>query len=109
MSNNQVEVTFAHIQPGVHVDIKTSNGQTQRAIISGVDLETRTVTVTWSEEGEIRGKELFLEDLLTMNPQLATPNEPANESQQPTDQESLELPRPDCTTDLVDSLRNLGM
>ena len=44
-----------------------------------------------------------------MNPQLATPNEPANASQQPTDQESLELPRPDRTTDLVDSHRNLGM
>ena len=109
MSNNEVEATFARIQPGVHVDIKRSNGQTQHAIVSGVDLETRTVTVTWSEEGEIRGKELFLEDLLTMNPQLATPNEPANASQQPTDQESLELPRPDRTTDLVDSHRNLGV
>ena len=44
-----------------------------------------------------------------MNPQLATPNEPANASQQPTDQESLELPRPDRTTDLLDSHRNLGV
>ncbi len=109
MSNNQVEATFARIQPGVHVDIKRSNGQTQHAIVSGVDLETRTLSVTWSEEGEIRGKELFLEDLLTMNPQLATPNETANASQQPIDQESLELPRPDRTTDLVDCHRNLGV
>ncbi len=44
-----------------------------------------------------------------MNPQLATPNEPANASQQPTDKESLELPRPDRTTDLVYSHRNLGV
>jgi hypothetical protein len=92
MSNNEVEATFACIQPGVHVDIKRSNGQTQRAIVSGIDLETKTITVTWSEEGETRGKKLFLKDLLKMNPQLATPNEPANASQQPTDQESLELP-----------------
>ncbi len=109
MSSNEVEATFGRIQPGVQVDIKRSNGQTQHAIVSGVDLETRTVSVTWSEEGEIRGKELFLEDLLTMNPQLATTNEPANASQQPTHQESLELPRPDRTTDLVDSHCNLGV
>jgi hypothetical protein len=64
MSNNEVEATFARIQPGVHVDIKMSNGQTQHAIVSGVNLETRTVSVTWSEEGEIRGKELFLEEQL---------------------------------------------
>jgi len=117
-------------QSAVLVDIKRSNGQTQSGVVSEINHQTRTVTVilqtqcaivleinhetrtvtaTWSEEREIKGKELSLEDLLALNPQLAHLNEPANASQQPTKQESLELPQPDQITELVDSHCNLNV
>ncbi len=46
---------------------------------------------------------------MALNPQLAHLNEPANASQQPTKQESLELPQPDQITELVDSHCNLNV
>jgi hypothetical protein len=96
-------------QSAVLVDIKRSNGPTQSGVVSEINHQTRTITATWSEEREIKGKELSLEHLLALNPQLAHLNEPAKASQQPTKQELLELPQPNRITELVHSHRNLNV
>jgi hypothetical protein len=45
-------------------------GRVHSAVISGIDLETRSVTVEWFEKGETKGKEVELEALFQLNPDL---------------------------------------
>ncbi|KAI8438976.1 hypothetical protein MSG28_011281 [Choristoneura fumiferana] len=40
------------------------------AIVSGVNLETRSVTVEWYERGETKGKEVEIDAILALNPEL---------------------------------------
>ncbi|KAH9641359.1 hypothetical protein HF086_016353, partial [Spodoptera exigua] len=41
------------------------------AIVSGINLETRSVTVEWYERGETKGKEVEIDAILALNPELA--------------------------------------
>jgi len=45
-------------------------GRIHTAVISGVNSETNSVTVEWFEKGETKGKEIELEALLRLNPDL---------------------------------------
>ena len=48
-------------------------------MVSGINLETRSVTVEWFERGETKGKEIELEAILNLNQDLAPPaNENSN-------------------------------
>ncbi|KPI95169.1 Kinesin-like protein Klp10A [Papilio xuthus] len=40
------------------------------AIVSGVNVETRSVTVEWFERGETKGKEVEIDTILALNPEL---------------------------------------
>jgi kinesin family member 2/24 len=46
-------------------------GRIHSAIVSGVNLETRSVTVEWYERGETKGKEVEIDAILALNPELA--------------------------------------
>lgn len=49
----------------------TFPGRVHSAIVSGVNLETRSVTVEWYERGETKGKEVEIDAILALNPELA--------------------------------------
>lgn len=45
-------------------------GRVHSAVVSGVDWTQRSVTVEWFEHGETKGKELPVEQILVLNPDL---------------------------------------
>ncbi|VVD04268.1 unnamed protein product [Leptidea sinapis] len=48
----------------------SAKGRIHSAIVSGVNLETRSVTVEWYERGETKGKEVEMDAILALNPEL---------------------------------------
>uniref|UniRef100_A0A1B6KR21 Kinesin-like protein n=1 Tax=Graphocephala atropunctata TaxID=36148 RepID=A0A1B6KR21_9HEMI len=63
---------FSAIKNGLSVDIKRTDGRVHPAVVSGVNTQTRCVTVEWFEQGETKGKEIEIEAILAMNLHLAT-------------------------------------
>ncbi|XP_053618650.1 kinesin-like protein KIF2A isoform X2 [Plodia interpunctella] len=59
------------IQSGININIKRTDGRIHSAIVSGVNQETRSVTVEWYERGETKGKEVEIDAILALNPELA--------------------------------------
>ncbi|CAH2050909.1 unnamed protein product, partial [Iphiclides podalirius] len=59
-----------NIQSGININIKRTDGRIHSAIVSGVNLETRSVTVEWYERGETKGKEVEIDAILALNPEL---------------------------------------
>ena len=53
-------------------------GRIHSAVVSGINLETRSVTVEWFERGETKGKEIELEAILSLNQDLAPQNDNSN-------------------------------
>ena len=49
-------------------------GRIHSAVVSGINIDTRSVTVEWFERGETKGKEVELETLLSLNQDLAPVN-----------------------------------
>lgn len=58
------------LDPGLKVDIQRTDGRVHTAVISGVNHETNSVTVEWFERGETKGKEIELDTLFKLNPEL---------------------------------------
>ncbi|XP_015112176.1 kinesin-like protein KIF2A isoform X4 [Diachasma alloeum] len=48
------------------------NGRVHSAIVSGVNWESRSVTVEWFEKGETKGKEVEMDAILALNPELTS-------------------------------------
>jgi len=71
MSEDEI---LGRIKMGVNVDIKRSDGRVHSAVVSGINIDTRSVTVEWFERGETKGKEVELETLLSLNQDLAPVN-----------------------------------
>merc|ERR1719228_1741971 len=59
------------VRMGVNVDIKRTDGRIHSAVVSGINVETKSVTVEWFERGETKGKEIELEQILGLNQDLA--------------------------------------
>ncbi|KAM3967856.1 kinesin-like protein KIF2A [Aphomia sociella] len=59
------------IQSGININIKRTDGRIHSAIVSGVNQETRSVTVEWYERGETKGKEVEIDAIVALNPELA--------------------------------------
>ncbi|XP_045774252.1 kinesin-like protein Klp10A isoform X2 [Maniola jurtina] len=58
------------IQSGININIKRTDGRIHSAIVSGVNQESRSVTVEWYERGETKGKEVEIDSILALNPEL---------------------------------------
>uniref|UniRef100_A0A0B6ZWP8 Kinesin-like protein n=1 Tax=Arion vulgaris TaxID=1028688 RepID=A0A0B6ZWP8_9EUPU len=58
---------------GVNVDIQRTDGRIHSAVISGINKDSRSVTVEWYEKGETKGKEIEMDAIVTLNPHLAPP------------------------------------
>jgi len=68
---DEVDSVMGGVRMGVNVDIKRSDGRIHSAVVSGINVETRSVTVEWFERGETKGKEIELEQILGLNQDLA--------------------------------------
>ncbi|XP_043237146.1 kinesin-like protein KIF2A isoform X1 [Amphibalanus amphitrite] len=66
---------FGAVKLGVNVDIQRSDGRIHSAVVACVNADARTVTVEWFERGETKGKEIEVELIFHLNPNLA-PSEP---------------------------------
>ncbi|XP_065572290.1 kinesin-like protein KIF2A isoform X4 [Artemia franciscana] len=62
--------SIAHIKPGTTIDIQRTNGRVHAAVISSVNVSARSVSVEWTEKGETKGKEVDVDALLQLNPNL---------------------------------------
>ncbi|XP_046356917.2 kinesin-like protein KIF2A isoform X2 [Haliotis rufescens] len=69
------------LKVGVNVDIQRTDGRIHSAVISGVNLESRSVTVEWFEKGETKGKEIEVEAIFALNPHVITSAQKPRESQ----------------------------
>ncbi|KYM80039.1 Kinesin-like protein Klp10A [Atta colombica] len=56
------------------------NGRVHSAVVSGINLEQRTVTVEWFERGETKGKEVEIDAILALNRDLNQKMGPRNET-----------------------------
>lgn len=71
MSSNQQQL-MACLHAGLTVDIQRSNGRIHQAVITQVSNENKSVTVEWQEKNEGKGKEVDLDAILQLNPNLFT-------------------------------------
>lgn len=58
------------LEIGSQVEIQRSDGRIHSASVSGVDFDAQNVTVEWFEYGETKGKEINLDQVYELNPQL---------------------------------------
>ncbi|XP_058810453.1 kinesin-like protein Klp10A isoform X2 [Phymastichus coffea] len=63
-----------NIETGTSVNIKRTDGRVHSAIVSGVNWQQQSVTVEWFEKGETKGKEVEIEAIISLNPELSIPN-----------------------------------
>jgi len=69
--SEDTELVMSNMKMGVNVDIKRSDGRIHSAVISGINYDTKSVTVEWFERGETKGKEIEVEQILEFNPDLS--------------------------------------
>ena len=55
------------------------SGRIHSAVVSGINVDTKSVTVEWFERGETKGKEIELEQILNLNQDLAPTSYITNE------------------------------
>ncbi|XP_034235993.1 kinesin-like protein KIF2A isoform X2 [Thrips palmi] len=70
-----MEEGLVALESGTSVNIKRTDGRIHSAVVSGVNWETRSVTVEWFERGETKGKEIEMEAILNLNADLLTTNQ----------------------------------
>lgn len=88
-----VEAVMGGVRMGVNVDIKRTDGRIHSAVVSGIDVEKKSVTVEWFEKGETKGKEIELEQILGLNGDLAPTSYNDNANVIPTKVQKY-VPRP---------------
>jgi kinesin family protein 2/24 len=71
MSSNQQQL-LSCLHTGQTVDIQRSNGRIHQAVITQINNETKSVTVEWQEKNEGKGKEVDLDAIFQLNPNLFT-------------------------------------
>jgi kinesin family member 2/24 len=80
MSSNQAHL-LACLHAGQTVDIQRSNGRIHQAVITQINQEAKSVTVEWQEKNEGKGKEVDLDAIVQLNPNLFTSITNHNSSQ----------------------------
>ncbi|KAM8866329.1 kinesin-like protein KIF2A isoform 5-T5 [Synchiropus picturatus] len=71
--------TFGKIVVNTCVEIKRSDGRIHQAMVSSLNEENESVIVEWIENGDTKGKEIDLETIFALNPDVA-PDEHIEES-----------------------------
>ncbi|XP_051498175.1 kinesin-like protein KIF2A isoform X4 [Apus apus] len=63
---------FGKIQIGIYVEIKRSDGRIHQAMVTSLNEDNESVTVEWIENGDTKGKEIDLESIFSLNPDLTS-------------------------------------
>uniref|UniRef100_A0A672NDT6 Kinesin-like protein n=1 Tax=Sinocyclocheilus grahami TaxID=75366 RepID=A0A672NDT6_SINGR len=66
---------FGKIQIGIYVEIKRSDGRIHQAMVTSLNEDNECVTVEWIENGDTKGKEIDLESIFALNPDIAPEEE----------------------------------
>uniref|UniRef100_A0A673KCP9 Kinesin-like protein n=1 Tax=Sinocyclocheilus rhinocerous TaxID=307959 RepID=A0A673KCP9_9TELE len=66
---------FGKIQIGIYVEIKRSDGRIHQAMVTSLNEDNECVTVEWIENGDTKGKEIDLESIFALNPDVAPEEE----------------------------------
>ncbi|KAM7046373.1 kinesin-like protein KIF2C isoform 3-T3 [Acridotheres tristis] len=61
---------YRHVYPGAVINIQRSNGAIHKATVKVVNVELSCVTVEWIEGGATKGKEVDINDVIAVNPEL---------------------------------------
>ncbi|KAL0979282.1 hypothetical protein UPYG_G00183160 [Umbra pygmaea] len=67
--------SFGKIIVGVYVEIKRSDGRIHQAMVTSLNEDNESVTVEWIENGDTKGKEIDLESIFALNPDVAPEDE----------------------------------
>nr|XP_015223462.1 PREDICTED: kinesin-like protein KIF2A isoform X4 [Lepisosteus oculatus] len=62
---------FGKIVIGIYVEIKRSDGRIHQAMVTSLNEDNESVTVEWIENGDTKGKEIDLESIFALNPDIA--------------------------------------
>ncbi|CAD6190977.1 unnamed protein product [Caenorhabditis auriculariae] len=71
------------INVGMHVEIKRSDGRIHGAVVSEIKAASGKYMVEWYEKGDTKGKEVTLDELVTINPTLFRQAAPTPTAPQP--------------------------
>ena len=63
-------VLFGSIQTGSTIQIKRSDGRVHAAKVVQLSPDSKSIGVEWSENGEIKGKEILVDAVFELNTQL---------------------------------------
>ncbi|XP_029619045.1 kinesin-like protein KIF2A isoform X1 [Salmo trutta] len=75
--------SFRKIVVGVYVEIKRSDGRIHQAMVTSLNEDNESVTVEWIENGDTKGKEIDLESIFALNPDVAPEEEIAPSPETP--------------------------
>lgn len=70
-----MSVDFGKLENGTSVHIRRSNGRVHKAVVTKFQPDSESITVEWFEDDETKGKEVSLEMIFELNPNLA-PDKP---------------------------------
>uniref|UniRef100_A0A672NSZ5 Kinesin-like protein n=1 Tax=Sinocyclocheilus grahami TaxID=75366 RepID=A0A672NSZ5_SINGR len=68
-------VSFGKIVVGIYVEIKRSDGRIHQAMVTSLNEDNESATVEWIENGDTKGKEIDLECIFSLNPDVAPEEE----------------------------------
>uniref|UniRef100_A0A671PFJ8 Kinesin-like protein n=1 Tax=Sinocyclocheilus anshuiensis TaxID=1608454 RepID=A0A671PFJ8_9TELE len=68
-------VNFGKIVMGIYVEIKRSDGRIHQAMVTSLNEDNESVSVEWIENGDTKGKEIDLECIFSLNPDVAPEEE----------------------------------
>ncbi|XP_051541781.1 kinesin-like protein KIF2A isoform X2 [Myxocyprinus asiaticus] len=74
---------FGKLQIGIYVEIKRSDGRVHQAMVTSLNEDNDSVTVEWIENGDTKGKEIDLESIFALNPDIAPDEEIAQSPETP--------------------------
>ncbi|XP_034094585.1 kinesin-like protein KIF2A [Gymnodraco acuticeps] len=66
---------FVKIFVGIYVEIKRSDGRIHQAMVTSLHEDNDSVTVEWIENGDTKGKEIDLESVFALNPDVVPDEE----------------------------------
>ncbi|KAM4578821.1 kinesin-like protein KIF2A isoform X4 [Fundulus heteroclitus] len=75
--------TFGKIVVGTYVEIKRSDGRIHQAMVTSMNEDNESVTVEWIENGDTKGKEIDLESIFALNPDVSPDEEIAPSPETP--------------------------
>lgn len=67
MDNKREKNMAVRLETGLRVDIQRTNGVIHSASITEIDWQAQSVTVEWSEQGDVKGKEVEFATLFQLN------------------------------------------